>query len=60
MIDEPEISLHIAWQQDFLNDISAIIDLSKFDVLLTTHSPDIINNRWDLTVALEGPEEISE
>ena len=26
-----------------------------FDVLLATHSPDIIGERWDLTVKLEGP-----
>jgi ABC-type transport system involved in cytochrome c biogenesis ATPase subunit len=56
LIDEPEISLHIGWQQEFLNDLIAITRLSEFDVLIATHSPDIINDRWDLTIGLEGPE----
>lgn len=56
LLDEPEISLHIGWQQEFLNDLIAITQLSQFDVLIATHSPDIINDRWDLTIGLEGPE----
>jgi predicted ATP-binding protein involved in virulence len=52
MIDEPEISLHVAWQQEFLNDLSTIIDQTLFDALIATHSPQIIHDRWDLTVEL--------
>lgn len=55
LIDEPEISLHIAWQERFLTDLAKITSLSGFDVLLATHSPEIINDHWDLTVQLEGP-----
>lgn len=54
LIDEPELSLHIAWQIEFLKDLRAIIKLANFDVLLATHSPDIIDNSWDLTVELQG------
>lgn len=57
LIDEPEISLHIAWQIEFLKDLRAIIKLANFDVLLATHSPSIIDDRWDLTVGLKGPVE---
>ena len=57
LIDEPELSLHVAWQLQFLQDLQAITKLANFDVLLATHSPTIINNRWDLTVALKGPVE---
>ncbi|MCU0547333.1 MAG: AAA family ATPase [Oscillatoriaceae cyanobacterium Prado104] len=57
LIDEPEISLHVAWQVEFLKDLQAIIKLANFDVLLATHSPDIIDDRWDLTVELKGPVE---
>jgi ABC-type transport system involved in cytochrome c biogenesis ATPase subunit len=57
LIDEPEISLHIAWQEEFLKDLKTIIGLSPFDVLVATHSPQIISDRWDLTVELEVPEE---
>jgi len=57
LIDEPEISLHIAWQVEFLKDLQAIIKLANFDTLIVTHSPDIIDDRWDLTVELKGPVE---
>ncbi len=57
LIDEPEISLHVAWQVEFLKDLQAIIKLANFDVLLATHSPSIIDDRWDLTVELSRPVE---
>jgi predicted ATP-binding protein involved in virulence len=53
LIDEPEISLHIAWQQQFLEDMQAISDLTDVNIIIATHSPDIINGRWDLTTGLE-------
>lgn len=52
LIDEPELSLHIAWQQKFLGDLLAITDIAKLDVLIATHAPDIIHHHWDLTVDL--------
>jgi predicted ATP-binding protein involved in virulence len=55
LIDEPELSLHVAWQQQFLEDLQQITKLVGFDVLIATHSPQIINERWDLTVELKGP-----
>ena len=56
LIDEPEISLHVAWQKPFLKDLVRIAELSKVDFLIATHSPQIISNRWDLTVELKGPQ----
>lgn len=53
LMDEPEISLHIAWQQSFLEDMEIIAELSKIRMMIATHSPDIINGRWDLTSGLE-------
>jgi predicted ATP-dependent endonuclease of OLD family len=55
LIDEPELSLHVAWQVEFLNDLSRIIKLSSFDVILATHSPQIINDKFDLAIGLKGP-----
>ncbi len=52
LIDEPELSLHVAWQIQFLKDLHAITILGSFDVLIATHSPQIIDDRWDLTVEL--------
>ncbi|MGD6736163.1 AAA family ATPase [Photobacterium leiognathi subsp. mandapamensis] len=54
LIDEPEISLHIAWQKEFLEDIKRIIDIQNVSIIIATHSPQIIDNNWDLTVDLEG------
>jgi predicted ATP-binding protein involved in virulence len=55
LIDEPEISLHIVWGMHFLEDLQQIMQLVSLDVLMTTHSPDLINERWDLTVELKAP-----
>jgi len=57
LIDEPELSLHVFWQQQFLRDLQKIIQVSAFDALIATHSPQIIHDRWDLTVELKGPED---
>ncbi|MFT4927943.1 MAG: ABC-type lipoprotein export system ATPase subunit [Phenylobacterium sp.] len=53
LIDEPEISLHIAWQKEFLGDIQRIIDMQNVSVIIATHSPQIIDIHWNLTVDLE-------
>ncbi len=53
LIDEPELSLHISWQQYFLPDLLEIVKISNFDVIIATHSPFIIGSRRDLMVALE-------
>jgi predicted ATP-binding protein involved in virulence len=55
LIDEPELSLHVGWQAQFLKDLQEITGLADLDVLMATHSPDIIQDRWDLTVELKGP-----
>lgn len=54
IIDEPEISLHLAWQEAFLRDIIAIAKLRDFNVLIATHSPSIVGGRWDLAIDLIG------
>lgn len=54
LIDEPEISLHISWQNHFINDLKEVIKLNNFSAIIATHSPDIINNNWDLSVKLSG------
>jgi len=56
LIDEPEISLHIIWQEQFLNDLEEITKIADLDVLIATHSPQIINDQWDITVELKGRE----
>ncbi len=52
MIDEPELSMNVVWQRNFLKDLQRIIELRKFDVLIATHSPMIIHDKWDWVVHL--------
>lgn len=56
LLDEPEISLHAAWQERFLDDLKEMVALSGFDVLVATHSAEVIGEHWDLVVELKGPE----
>jgi len=57
LIDEPELSLHVTWQAQFLEDLQEVMDLTGLSVLMATHSPDIIQDRWDLAISLsEDPE----
>ncbi len=56
MVDEPELSLHVAWQRQMLEDLQEMAELSDFRALLATHSPQIIGDRWDLTIELQGPD----
>jgi predicted ATP-binding protein involved in virulence len=51
-IDEPEISLHVMWQKEFVKDLLEIAKLKNISFCLATHSPQIINGRWDLVTDL--------
>ena len=55
LIDEPELSLHVAWQKKFLPDLLEIVRLSNFDALVATHSPFIVGDRTDLMTGLGDP-----
>lgn len=52
LIDEPEISLHITWQKKFMDDLLRIIEYKGFNVIVATHSPQIINNHWERQIDL--------
>lgn len=50
IIDEPELSLHIAWQEQF---VDALIEAhSGIQLILATHSPSIIADRVDNSIEL--------
>ena len=57
LIDEPEISLHVTWQRKFLADLKDVVDMSQFDVLVATHSPQIVHDKYDWMVDLHNPED---
>lgn len=52
MLDEPELSLHVTWQQRFVPDLIEIVKAAGFDVLLATHSPYIVGDHANLMVPL--------
>lgn len=53
LIDEPEISLHVAWQQTFLDSLKKIQKINQYEkVIIATHSPQVISKNWDLTYDL--------
>ena len=53
LIDEPEISLHIKWLNNLLQDLIDISNLSGLSMMIATHSPDFIGEYWNLTTELQ-------
>lgn len=56
LIDEPEISLHLKWQQSLVDDLRNICKTNNLSLLIATHSPDIIGDNWNLVQTLSGKE----
>lgn len=52
LMDEPEISLHIAWQKKIIEDLKNIVKLKPLEIIIATHSPAVIGKNWDLTIEL--------
>lgn len=52
LIDEPEISLHISWQKKFMDDLLKVAEDNNIQIIVATHSPQIINNHWDIQIDL--------
>ena len=54
MIDEPEISLNIKWQEKFLEAINAFIGENKVQIIIASHSIDLINPYIESVSRLEN------
>ena len=52
LIDEPELSLHMMWQMNYLKNLSQIAQLRGFQCIVATHSPQIFNSLWSKSVDL--------
>ena len=52
LIDEPELSLHVSWQQQFLDDLLKVTETNRLQVIIATHSPQIIGSHRDIQVDL--------
>lgn len=53
LIDEPEISMHIVWQYELLRDLKSIADHIDADLLIATHSSQIIGEYLEQTIPLD-------
>lgn len=53
LIDEPEISLHISWQQEFIRQLIDICKINNMQAIVATHSPNIVNDYYDLLIDME-------
>lgn len=52
LLDEPEISLHIAWQRMFSEDLFEIAANKHLTIIVATHSPQMINGHRDVQIDL--------
>ena len=56
LIDEPEISMHIGLQRGFIDNLKGFLKglsgYTNVNVLITTHSPDIIYNNPELVLSI--------
>ena len=50
LVDEPEISLHIEWQESYLDILIEICELNDLQAIVATHSPNIVSSHYDLLV----------
>jgi ABC-type transport system involved in cytochrome c biogenesis ATPase subunit len=54
IVDEPELSLHVLWQDSLVDDLTRMGDISGLQFLMATHSPTIIAEHPELERALSG------
>lgn len=52
LIDEPELSLHVAWQLQFIKDIKEIAKTRDVQIVIATHSPEIVSESLDCCIDL--------
>jgi ABC-type cobalamin/Fe3+-siderophores transport system ATPase subunit len=52
LLDEPEISLHVTWQQMLGDYFSDICRVRQIQMIVATHSPQVIHDRWDYATEL--------
>lgn len=52
IIDEPETSMHVTWQQRLASLFLSIGRARGLQLVMATHSPQVVHDRWDLTEEL--------
>lgn len=54
LIDEPEISLHVDWQERFIDSVAKVASVSPQQYLIATHAPSIVGRHYDLMRDIRG------
>jgi ABC-type transport system involved in cytochrome c biogenesis ATPase subunit len=54
LIDEPELSLHVLWQDTFIDDLTRMSTVRDLRFILATHSPTLIGGRSDLKRSMDS------
>lgn len=49
LIDEPENSLHVAWQKTVIDDMKKMADIKRLQIIIATHSPSIVSKGLSMT-----------
>nr|WP_314555936.1 AAA family ATPase [uncultured Prevotella sp.] len=49
LIDEPENSLHVAWQKTVVDDMKKIAYIKRLQIIIATHSPSIVSKGFSMT-----------
>lgn len=52
LVDEPENSLHVAWQKKIVSDFGKIAKLKDLQLIVATHSPSIVSQGINVTTDL--------
>lgn len=53
LIDEPEISMHVVWLKEFVKDVKRIAHDKSIQIVLATHSPQIVRGAIEYCFDLE-------
>ncbi|MDQ0782229.1 AAA family ATPase [Chryseobacterium sp. W4I1] len=51
IIDEPELSLHLRWQENFITQLEKVLDINN-QIILATHSPILVGNKKDRAIVI--------
>lgn len=52
LIDEPEISLHVSWQETYMDDVLEALKGKECQLIIFTHSPDLVSYHNDAVINL--------
>lgn len=56
LIDEPEISLHIDWQEEYIKYLIEICRMNNLQAIVATHSPSIVQDHPELMIEINAEE----